>query len=202
MIVRVPDIIRPLFGKVIWRKILPSSKVIYLTFDDGPVPEVTEKVLTILHKYGCKATFFCVGDNVRKHPDIYRKIIAEGHHTGNHTFHHLKGFKTKTVDYLKDVDEAANYIQSDLFRPPYGRIKWSQLRKLKKRYQVVYWDVLTYDYNASLSPEKIFENVRKFARNGSVIVFHDSLKSKKNVLEALPISIEYLKNEGFQFGVL
>jgi len=202
MIVRVPDIVRPFFGKVIWRKIQPSSKVIYLTFDDGPVPEVTEEVLDILHKYGCKATFFCVGDNVRKHPELYKKIIVERHRTGNHTFHHLKGFKTKTRDYQKDVDEAANYIQSDLFRPPYGRMKWQQLRKLKKQYQVVYWDVLTYDYNASLSPEKVFENVRKFARNGSVIVFHDSLKSKKNVLEALPMSIEYLKKEGFQFGVL
>lgn len=202
MIVRVPDIIRPVFGNVIWRKIEPSSKKVYLTFDDGPVPGVTEKVLDILKSYDCKATFFCVADNVRKYPHVYERLIAEGHCTGNHTFNHLKGYNYSTNDYVKNVNKAAQYIRSDLFRPPYGRITFTQLKELRKHYRIVFWDVLTCDYDRNLSPEVIFNNVKKYVRNGSLIVFHDSIKAEKNVLNALPPTIEYLKSKGYDFGLL
>lgn len=202
MNVRIPDFIRPLFGKVIWRKIIPSSKSVYLTFDDGPVPEVTEKVLDMLASHGCKATFFCVGDNVRKYPQLYERILREGHRTGNHTFNHIKGWNTSLKDYLDNVEKAAQLIESDLFRPPYGRIKASQQRLLEKKYKIVLWDVLSEDYNRNLSPGDIVRRVTENVRDGSVIVFHDSVKAQNNVLNALPTCIEFLKNEGYAFMTL
>lgn len=201
MISRFPDVLRPFFGKLLWRKD-PSSKVIYLTFDDGPVPEVTPKVLDLLDKYQVKATFFSVGENVEKYPGLYADILNRGHRTGNHTFNHIKGYSVSDSDYLENVKKASKLIQSQLFRPPYGRITRSQISLLQSQYQIVMWDLLTHDYNPRILPQTILRKIIRLSRNGSVIVFHDSLKAKENVLNVLPFAIEYLQKEGFRFGIL
>lgn len=196
-----PRFLRPLFGNVIWRA-NTSSKVIYLTFDDGPVPEVTPLVLDILDRYGWKATFFCVGDNVARYPDLYADILKRGHKTGNHTFNHLKGFQYSKEEYVENVEKAAKLIDSKLFRPPHGRIKPSQLRALKEHYKIVMWDVITHDYNKKVSPDRILQTVQKYLRSGSLVVFHDSVKAEKNVLEALPRAIEFWQSKGYSWALL
>jgi len=196
-----PELLRPLWGKVIWRK-NSSEKVIYLTFDDGPVPEVTPQVLDLLDKHDLKATFFSVGENVRKYPDLYAEVIRRGHRMGNHTFNHLKGFNVSTEEYVENVKKAALYINSNLFRPPYGRISFKQLKALRKDYTIIMWDIITYDFDRKLSPGKVFDIVKRFSRNGSVVVFHDSIKAKDNMLAVLPLAIEYWNSEGYRFGVL
>jgi len=201
MNVRFPDFIRPFFGKLVWRKDA-SSKVIYLTFDDGPVPEVTPQVLDILDQFNIKGTFFCVGDNVRKYPEVYAQVVERGHRTGNHSFNHLKGFSTKTDEYVDNALKALAYINSSLFRPPYGRITSNQKLKLEPRFEIIMWDLLTHDYNRKLSPEKILKNIKRYSRNGSIVVFHDSIKAATNVLSVLPLAIEFWKNEGYSFGLL
>ncbi|MEI8086078.1 MAG: polysaccharide deacetylase family protein [Paludibacter sp.] len=201
MNVQFPRFLRPLWGNVIWRK-KPSSKVIYLTFDDGPVPEVTPQVLEILDTYDVKATFFSVGENVMKHPETYAEILKRGHKTGNHTYNHLKGFEVSIEEYVENVKKAAEYIDSNLFRPPYGRITFKQKKVLAPDYQIIMWDLITHDYNRQLSPEAIMKTVKRYARNGSIVVFHDSIKAKENVLCVLPQAIEYWKSEGYAFGVL
>ena len=198
---RFPDLFRPFLGKLVWRK-QSSLKVIYLTFDDGPVPEVTPKVLEILHYNNIKATFFCVGENVHKYPNIYSEILNQGHKTGNHTFNHLKGIKVSTDEYLSNIKKATKTIESKLFRPPYGRISYKQKKKLQSRFEIIMWDLLTHDYDRNLSPEVILKNIKRYTRNGSIIVFHDSIKAKNNVMAVLPLAIEYWKNEGYKFGLL
>lgn len=202
MNVQFPRLLRPLIGKnLLWQK-KTSSNVIYLTFDDGPVPEVTPQVLDILDKYNWKATFFCVGENVKKHPKIYEEILRRGHQIGNHTYNHVKGFSYKTDEYLKNVQQASDYIESDLFRPPHGQITYKQIRALNRDYQIIMWDVITHDYNKKLTPEQVLDNVKKNLRKGSILVFHDSIKAKKNVLEVLPKAIEFWKSEGYDYGIL
>jgi len=201
MNVRFPDFIRPFFGKLVWRKDA-SSKVIYLTFDDGPVPEVTPQVLDILDQFNIKGTFFCVGDNVRKYPEVYAQVLERGHRTGNHSFNHIKGFSTKTTDYVDNTLKALAYINSNLFRPPYGRITSIQKQRLEPRFEIIMWDLLTHDYNRKLSPETILKNIKRYSRNGSIVVFHDSVKAATNVLAVLPVAIEFWKNEGYSFGLL
>jgi len=193
--------LRLFYRGAVWR-INKDEKVIYLTFDDGPVPEVTPAVLDILDKYGIKATFFCVGDNVTKHPDIYENILQRGHHVGNHTHNHLKGFEHASETYLNNVKQASEVIDSKLFRPPYGRITPKQLRLLCKEYKVVLWDLITRDYNQKLSPDYIMKIVKRLSRNGSVVVFHDSIKAQKNMFAVLPKAIEFWQQEGYQFKVL
>ena len=201
MNVQFPDMLRPLMGKLTWRK-NPSEKVIYLTFDDGPVPEVTPQVLDILDQHNLKATFFCVGENVQKYPEVYADILQRGHRTGNHTFNHIKGFSTTATDYVENVRKASEFIHSNLFRPPHGRFTFRQRRLLKFDYELVMWDVITHDYNKNLTSETILENVKRYSRNGSLVVFHDSIKAKDRVLTVLPLAIEFWKAEGYQFGVL
>jgi peptidoglycan/xylan/chitin deacetylase (PgdA/CDA1 family) len=201
MNVQFPRLLRPLWGKVIWRK-NSSEKVIYLTFDDGPVPEVTPLVLDLLDKYDVKATFFCVGENVQKHPETYTEVLRRGHKTGNHTYNHLKGFSVSTESYVENVHKASEYIQSKLFRPPYGRITIDQKNALKKDYELIMWDFITHDYDKRLSPEIILRTVKRYSRNGSIVVFHDSIKANQNILTALPWAIEYWQKEGYRFGVL
>lgn len=196
-----PRIFRPLFGKVIWRK-NPSEKVIYLTFDDGPVPEVTPQVLDILDIYGWKATFFCVGENVQKYPELYTDILKRGHNVGNHSFNHVKGYEYSTIEYVDNVNKAAQFIDSKLFRPPYGRIKWNQIKALRKNYDIVMWDVITHDYNKNLCVDDVFKNVKRNLRKGSIVVFHDSIKAKNNVLQALPLSIEFWESKAYRYGLL
>jgi peptidoglycan/xylan/chitin deacetylase (PgdA/CDA1 family) len=198
---QLPDFVRCLYKGVLWRK-SPSEKTIYLTFDDGPIPEVTPWVLDVLDRYDVKATFFCVGENVMRYPDVYKDVLVRGHRTGNHTYNHYRGLFRNSADYLANIEKAAQYIESDLFRPPHGDMKWSQLRTLRKQYQVVQWDVISRDYNSDLEPEKVLAIVKKYARNGSIIVFHDSLKAARNMQYALPRAIEYLKEQGFAFRVL
>ncbi len=201
MSIQVPDVLRPLLGKLTWRRD-SSSKVIYITFDDGPVPEVTPLVLDLLDKHNIKATFFCVGDNVRKHPEVYAEVLRRGHKTGNHTFNHIKGFSFSEEEYVANVKKAAEYIDSELFRPPYGRIKRSQLKRLQSKYEIIMWDLITYDYDRKLSKESILRNIKHYSRNGSIIVFHDSIKAKDNMLAVLPMAIEYWNSQGYTYGVL
>lgn len=201
MNLQFPRIFRPLFPDTIWRK-TPSEKVIYLTFDDGPVPEITPKVLDILDKYKWKATFFCVGENVKKNPDLYKELLRRGHKTGNHSFNHLKGFNYSTDEYVENVKLASMYIDSRLFRPPYGRITKAQIKALKNDYQVIMWDIITYDYDKTLSHEQVLRNVKNRLRKGSIVVFHDSVKAGDNVLKALPEAIEFWENKGYKYGLL
>lgn len=202
MSLQFPRFLRPLFGKSVQWNVQTSSKVIYLTFDDGPVPEVTPQVLDILDAFGWKATFFCVGDNVRKHPELYREVLKRGHRTANHTYNHLKGFETPTDKYIENVALAAQYIDSNLFRPPHGHITYKQIRLLKKNYQLIMWDVITHDYNQSLTPEQVYKNVERYLRKGSIVVFHDSMKARENVLAVLPRALAFWKENGYQSGLL
>jgi peptidoglycan/xylan/chitin deacetylase (PgdA/CDA1 family) len=202
MNLQFPRFFRPLVGKnIIWRK-KTSSKVIYLTFDDGPVPEITPAVLAILEQYNWKATFFCVGENVSKHPDIYNEILQQGHKTGNHTYNHLKGFSCNSADYLLNVQKAAQFIDSDLFRPPHGQISAKQIKMLKNDYQLVMWDVITHDYNQKLSPEQVLSNITNNIRSGSIVVFHDSGKAADNLLKVLPLALDFWISKGYTFGLL
>lgn len=193
-----PRIYRAMFPGVTWR-VPAKEKCVYLTFDDGPIPEVTPWVLDTLDKYGVKATFFCVGENVYKYPDIYRMILERGHHTGNHTYNHIQGVCFKTNNYLKNVDKAAKLIDSRLFRPPHGHMRMPQVIQLRKQYKIIMWDVVTRDYSPHMTPNGVLNVVKKYTRNGSVIVFHDSLKAEKNMREAMPQAIEWLMKEGYNF---
>jgi peptidoglycan/xylan/chitin deacetylase (PgdA/CDA1 family) len=196
-----------LFPKYIWE--LPNSEEkIYLTFDDGPIPEVTEWVLGLLKKENIKATFFCIGENIQKHPEVFKQIISDDHTIGNHTFNHLNGWKTSTEKYLKNVElcnsaleeYSISNFQSKLFRPAYGKIKNKQAKELRKLgYKIIMWDVLSYDYDNSLSPENCLQNTLKNISTGSIIVFHDSNKSKRNLKQVLPKLIQQLKEKGFEF---
>jgi peptidoglycan/xylan/chitin deacetylase (PgdA/CDA1 family) len=202
MNLQFPRFFRPLVGRnIIWRK-KTSSKVIYLTFDDGPVPDITPAVLAILDQYKWKATFFCVGENVSKHPDIYNEILQQGHKTGNHTYNHLKGFSCNSADYLLNVQKAAQYIDSDLFRPPHGQISAKQIKLLKNDYQLVMWDVITHDYNQKLTPEQVLSNITNNVRSGSIVVFHDSIKAADNMLTVLPLALDFWISKGYTFGLL
>jgi peptidoglycan/xylan/chitin deacetylase (PgdA/CDA1 family) len=189
MMVTVPKWLQYFYPSPEW-EIKDAENSVYITFDDGPHPEITPKVLDILDEYNAKATFFCVGDNVRKYPETYQQIIQRGHQTGNHTFNHLNGWKTKNKNYFSNIDKAAGFIKSNLFRPPYGKISPLQIKELKKRYRIIMWSVLTYDFNRKLTPEKCLKNALTGLKPGSIIVFHDSEKSDKNMLYALP---EFLK---------
>ena len=193
--------LRKLFPKALWR-MDKSQKTVYLTFDDGPVPETTPQVLEILAANDIKATFFCVGDNIRKYPEAFKQVLEAGHRVGNHTFNHVRGFSMQEDEYLANVEKASALIGSDLIRPPHGQLTRSLYKKLQAKYRIVMWDLITRDYNRSLTPERIVSIVKKYSRNGSIIVFHDSEKSKKNVLAALPESIAFLKQQGYQFKTL
>lgn len=196
-----PAIFRWIFRDAVCRK-NSSEKVVYLTFDDGPCAKTTPHILDVLDTFNIKATFFCVGENVMRTPDLFAEIKQRGHAVGNHTMCHANGFKYTTDEYIRLVDEADTLIKSPFFRPPYGRIKPAQYKQLKKRYRFVMWDVITRDYNANLKPEKIVAIVKRYVRNGSVIVFHDSIKAQKNVFAALPQAIEYLQKEGYRFELI
>jgi peptidoglycan/xylan/chitin deacetylase (PgdA/CDA1 family) len=200
---RTPFFLPHLFPSSLTWRFPETSQHLYLTFDDGPVPGPTEFVLDTLASYNCKATFFCIGDNIRKHPEVYKRIIKEGHATGNHTFNHLNGWKTSNHDYLRNIAECDQYLlpgrnSTVLFRPPYGRITWSQIKMLG-HYRIVMWDVLSVDYLKSLRPEKCLRNSINATRGGSIIVFHDSHKAENNLMFALPRFIEHFLARGFEF---
>ena len=194
---QVPEILKSVIKNVVWR-INPAKKVIYLTFDDGPNSRVTPLVLDILDRFEVKATFFCVGENVSRFPDVFDEVKRRGHTVGNHTFNHLKGFEYSTDDYVRNVKKASEFIDSRLFRPPHGQIKPSQIKALKYDYLIIMWDFITYDYDKRIEPEKIIAEVKKRSRNGSIVVFHDSLKAEKNVLQVLPEALRFWKENGYE----
>lgn len=196
-----PRIVRWLYPKATWR-MNPDEKVVYLTFDDGPIPGITPWVLDLLDHYGIKATFFLVGDNVRKHPEEFRMIVERGHRVGNHTFNHVRGFSYKAPKYLENVERADELIHSDLFRPPHGYMGWKQYHTLCKQYRIIMWDVVTRDYSRRLNGKQVFEKLKHYVRNGSIITFHDSLKSEEKLKYALPRSIEWLMEQGYRFETL
>jgi len=207
--VTTPKLAKSLFPDLVWD--LPTKeKVIYLTFDDGPTPTITDWTLDVLKQYNARATFFCIGKNVVDNPKIFKRIIAEGHSVGNHTYNHLKGWRTKTKDYLDDVEEAQkvinNQIQNsefriqNLFRPPYGQIKPKQAKKLiYLSYKIIMWKVLAIDWDASVSNSTCLENVIKNTSSGDIVVFHDSTKAEKNLQYALPKTLDYFSERGFKF---
>ena len=206
--VKTNSIIKKVFRNYIWD--IPNvENKIYLTFDDGPIPEITEWVLEELKKINAKATFFCIGNNIEKHPTIFTKLINEGHSIGNHTFNHLNGWKTSTEKYLENAkrcEVSISNLQSancNLFRPPYGKIKLSQSKKIRKSgYKIIMWDVLSGDYDSSISPQKCLENVLENVRSGSIIVFHDSIKAFPNLEYTLPRVLENLSKKGFVFDAI
>ena len=199
--VRPPYLLKKLYPRGVWRKDRKEKKI-YLTFDDGPVPEVTPWVLDILKSYAIKGTFFCVGENVKQNKELYQRILRENHAVGNHTYNHVDGWKTSLTDYLKNVEKCEQQLQSRLFRPPYGRIRKKQQKALESHYSIIMWDVLSGDYDHQTSPEKCLQNVMRNVRNGSIIVFHDSVKAKKNINYALPRFIEQAKVKGYLFEKL
>lgn len=198
LIERPPLFYRMLFPECAWR-IHKKEKSVYLTFDDGPIPEVTPWVLDLLDHYGIKATFFCVGENVMRNPELFEEVKRRGHGVGNHTYNHLQGSKVTARNYIRNVMEADRIIQSNIFRPPHGLIRWKQSRILRSHFMIVMYDLVTRDYSKKLTGEQVFKNVRRFARKGSIIVFHDSLKAEKNMKYALPKSIEWLLAKGYTF---
>ncbi|HCN82076.1 MAG TPA: polysaccharide deacetylase family protein, partial [Sphingobacteriaceae bacterium] len=175
-LVKSPFWLQLLYPALTWHK-SRMNKCIYLTFDDGPIPDVTPFVLETLKTFGTKATFFCIGDNVRKHPGIFEQVVNEGHHLGNHTFNHLRGWDTPDDIYLNNVKQCADLVRTNLFRPPYGRAKKSQYSALHPDYSIIMWDVLSGDFDTELKPEKCLQNVLKHTGNGSIVVFHDSIKA-------------------------
>lgn len=182
----MPRFIQRLYPERVWAFSHVKDSV-FLTFDDGPIPEVTPWVLDELKKHNAKATFFCIGENVQKYPEIYKRILSEGHSVGNHTFNHLKGINTETSKYIENTLLAEKLIDSKLFRPPYGKITSKQAKILQnKGFKIVMWNVLSYDYDGNISEEKCLQNVLKNTKPGSVVVFHDSLKAEKNLRYVLP----------------
>jgi peptidoglycan/xylan/chitin deacetylase (PgdA/CDA1 family) len=199
--VKTNRIIKWIFPNYVWN-IPNDEQKVFLTFDDGPTPEITEWVLEQLKKYNAKATFFCIGNNIEKYPEIFQKTIAEGHAIGNHTFDHLNGWKTSTEEYIENAKlyETQNpkLVTRNLFRPPYGKIKHSQSKILRKLgYKIIMWDVLSRDYDQSISATQCLENVLSNIETGSIIVFHDSVKAEHNLKYVLPKTLEFLKEKGF-----
>jgi len=204
---RTPFFLPRFFPSLLWR-VPTGNNELYLTFDDGPVPGPTEFVLDQLNKFNAKATFFCIGDNVRKHPDVFEKVLTHGHAIGNHTYNHLKGWNTSLQKYVDNVKQCElqianhNSKSADVFRPPYGRITGRQIEALKRQYRIVMWDVLTHDYSKNISRENCFRGSVKATRPGSIIVFHDSLKAERNLTHVLPKFLEHFSGLGFDFKAL
>ena len=190
----------------IWQRLYPygifrTGTAVYLTFDDGPIPEVTPKVLEILDRYKVKATFFMVGENIDKHPEVFDRVIRAGHSFGNHTYNHLKGWHVTTADYIANVKKFPK--QTNLFRPPYGKTWiWQRWHVHKMGYCLIYWDILTRDYDPSVTPEQMLDLIKKETRPGSIINFHDSLKSNERMLAVLPQAIEWLQQQGYEIKTL
>lgn len=201
MIIEQPTIwLRWIYPKAFWR-MNPKEHAVYLTFDDGPIPEATPFILDTLSRYGVKATFFMVGDNVRKYPDLYERIVAEGHQVGNHTYNHMGSIRHTLKTYVKNTNKANELIHSRYFRPPHGWMRPAAYIWLKHKYKVVMWDLVTRDYSKLLTAEDVVNNIKTYSRNGSIITFHDSLKSIDKLKTALPESLEWLISQGYEFKI-
>lgn len=200
--VKTHGIIKRLFPQFVWDR-KNETKTVYLTFDDGPTPEITQWTLAQLEQYGAKATFFCIGNNIAQFPEIFKAVIDDGHTIGNHTFNHLNGWKTKTTTYIENVLQCRKQmdgfgINNLLFRPPYGKLQLFQSQQLRKQgYQIIMWDVLSADFDQEISPEKCLQNVLQNVKPGSIVVFHDSAKAFKNLKYTLPKTLEFLKNNDY-----
>ena len=196
MKIRLPKFIRKLFPYLIWE--IEDDNGVYITFDDGPTPEVTEWILATLKQYDAKATFFVLGKNVELYPDLYAKILAEGHAVGNHTYSHQRGVRMSLERYLEDIDFAADFVQSNLFRPPYARTTLAQLRALAQRYKIVMWSIISRDYSRNITKEQCLQEVLPHIRPGSIILFHDSERTFANMSYALPKTLERIKELGLK----
>ncbi|MBR1889591.1 MAG: polysaccharide deacetylase family protein [Alloprevotella sp.] len=193
--------LRWIYPRAIWR-MDNTQRTVYLTFDDGPIPEVTPWVLSVLEHYNIKATFFMVGDNVRKHPTEYEMVRQAGHRIGNHTFNHIGSLRHGIHSYMLNVEKANAYLHTDLFRPPHGWMKLQHYVAVSSKYRIVMWDLVTRDYSKRLNGQEVLENVKRYARPGSVITFHDSVKSYDKIVYALPRAIEWLQQEGYSFDII
>ena len=200
-LVKTPQFIQNLFPNYTWR-IPTSEKEVYFTFDDGPIPEVTPWVVEQLAQYNAKATFFCVGHNVEKHPDVFRQVKEAGHAIGNHTFNHLDAWKTDNIPYFHNTRHGARVTQSSLFRPPYGKLKPKQAQFLQRHYRIVMWDVLSADFDPNISKEQCLQNVLRNVKPGSIVVFHDSLKTEEKLRYVLPKALQILSEKGYRFEKL
>jgi len=196
-----PKFLQQMFPDLIW-KIDTLEKELFLSFDDGPIPELTPWILQELKKYNASASFFCVGHNIEKYPSLLHQLVDGGHTVANHTYNHLSGWETPNLDYILNVRKGAKITGSKLYRPPYGRIKPSQSRFLKHHYKIVMWDVLSGDFDPDLTSEMCYQNVIRNAGPGSIIVFHDSLKSRQKLKWVLPRVLDYFAGQGFQFKAL
>ncbi len=205
---KTPKVLKQFFSSYTWDLYVKNEKKLYLTFDDGPIPDITEFVLDQLRLYNAKATFFCIGENIKKHPEIFNKIVSEGHSVGNHTMNHLKAWKSNSGAYLKNITDCESTIlthieilpEQRIFRPPYGQISYSKFKILEKLgYKIILWDVLSKDWEQNITPEVCLQNVIENTEQGSIIVFHDSIKASKNLTYALPKVLDYFTKKGFIF---
>ena len=200
-VVKAPWLLKKIYPTLLWA-LYENKPVCYLSFDDGPTPGITGWVLDQLKEYNAKATFFCIGKNVERHPELYQRILSEGHCTGNHSYSHVNGWKQSTEAYLEDIEKCRSQVDSKLFRPPYGKITWRQIRKLSTHYKIVMWDVISGDFDQSIDGEKCYKNVVTHTRSGSIIVFHDSKKAAPRLQYVLPKILEHFSEKGFLFKSL
>jgi peptidoglycan/xylan/chitin deacetylase (PgdA/CDA1 family) len=200
-LIQPKSILKKIYPRAIWH-FDRTEKKIFLTFDDGPIPELTEWILHELQSFNANATFFCVGDNILKYPHLFEKIKSNGHLVANHSMHHIKGFKNTVADYLKDVESCRQLLDNNFFRPPYGQLKRSQYKALiQKQYKIILWDVISYDYE-KISPQVCASNAISNTKNGSVVLFHDNLKAEKNLKYALPLFLEHFSSRNYKFESL
>lgn len=199
---RNPFLLRQWYKKaLLWR--IPNIKdEVFLTFDDGPTPEITPRILDILREHKVKATFFCVGKNVQKYPDLFQQILSEGHNVGNHSFNHLNAWETDRKTYLESINKASELIPSKMFRPPYGKISPKLIRYLRRYYKIIMWTVISGDFDADVNPEQCFKNATAKTKVGDILVFHDNLNAKKNVLDALPKTLDYFTSLGIKVSAI
>ena len=199
MFVKTPSIAKYLFPSLVWKKNTDQKKI-WITFDDGPDEKVTPYLINVLAEFNIKATFFIIGNQAKKNPELVKLIINSGHKIGNHSFSHLNGFSTDNNKYLEDVEQAKKYINSDIFRPPYGKITPFQIKNLKKDFKIIMWDIMSWDFKENISSNKIYKNVINNIENGSIILFHNNLKSYNNLKKSLKIILEKLKEQEYQFS--
>ena len=199
MFVKTPSIAKYLFPSLVWKKNTDQKKI-WITFDDGPDEKVTPYLINVLAEFNIKATFFIIGNQAKKNPELVKLIINSGHKIGNHSFSHLNGFSTNNNKYLEDVEQAKKYIDSDIFRPPYGKITPLQIKNLKKDFKIIMWDIMSWDFKENISSNKIYKNVINNIENGSIILFHNNLKSYNNLKKSLKIILEKLKEQEYQFS--
>ncbi len=198
---KIPKIVKKVVPSIVY-SIPENDKVLYLTFDDGPIPETTPLILDLLDKYNAKATFFCLGKNVKENPELFQMILDKGHTVGNHTYSHKNGWSTQNDDYYTDIKAAKTLIDSKLFRPPYGRIKPAQINYLKKIYKIIMWDVLSGDFDPKTSNKKSLNNIIKNVEKGSIVVLHDSLRAKEKMLYSLKGTLEHFSKSDYQFKAI